>query len=283
MRDDVVLLSVVVLTFQEEKNLPHLIESMRRLNAELFVIDSGSTDRTVEIARAASAHVVEHPFQSQAAQLNWALGALPIRTEWVMRMDADERFSSELVTELSHTLPLVSPKTTGLMVKRRVYFWGRWIRHGGYYPTWLLRAWRRGKAISEQRWMDEHMVLSDGETAKLNHDIIDENQKGLSFWIDKHNRYADREINDMIAIDELHVRLIGQAGRKRWMKKNLYGRLPLFLRPVLYWGYRYFILLGFLDGRAGFVFHFLQGFWYRLLVDAKLFEARLNAQRPRKL
>jgi glycosyltransferase involved in cell wall biosynthesis len=269
------MLSVIILTLNEEANLPLALASLRALDPEIFVVDSGSTDRTLEIARAAGCRVFEHPFESQAHQLNWTLDTLPIATPWVMRLDADERLTLELAQELSARLPALPDDVTGLLVKRRVYFWGRWIRHGGYYPTWLLRIWRRGHARCEQRWMDEHMVVSGGRTLRLDHDIIDENQKGLTFWTDKHNRYADREVQDLLALEERAPtagELGDQPGSRRWLKENLYARSPWFWRAFAYWLYRYVLRLGFLDGRPGLVFHFLQGFWYRFLIDAKLIE-----------
>jgi glycosyltransferase involved in cell wall biosynthesis len=274
------LLSVVILTHQEEANLGFCLASLRGLDSDIYVVDSGSTDATIAIAEQAGAHAVSHPFENHAHQLNWALKTLPIATAWVMRLDADERLTPELVTELNALLPTAPAEVTGLMVKRRVYFWGRWIRHGGYYPTWLLRVWRRGQARCEPVWMDEHMVLDGDRTLRLEHDLIDENRKGLGFWTDKHNRYADREVKDILARESAAKAagtLDGQAGRRRWMKQNLYLRSPRFLRALLYWLYRYVILLGFLDGRPGLVFHFLQGFWYRFLVDAKLEEIERDA------
>jgi glycosyltransferase involved in cell wall biosynthesis len=268
-------LTVIVLTHNEEQNLPACLESIRELDAEVVVVDSGSTDRTLAIAGEAGCRVVEHPFENHAAQLNWALERLPVTTPWVMRLDADERLSPELVRELSGRLSDLPEEVTGLLIKRRVYFWGRWIRHGGYYPTWLLRIWRHGRARCEQRWMDEHMIVDRGRTLRLDHDIVDENRKGLTFWTDKHNRYADREVQDLLALEERATtagELGDQPGSRRWLKENLYARSPLFWRAIAYWLYRYVLLLGFLDGRPGLVFHFLQGFWYRFLVDAKLAE-----------
>jgi glycosyltransferase involved in cell wall biosynthesis len=266
-------LSIIILTRDEEENLPSTLASVANLGATIFVVDSGSSDETVDVARRAGCTVVEHPFATQADQLNWALDSLPITTDWVMRLDADERLTPELVEELKGTLPAASSSTAGYEVKRRVYFWGRWIRHGGYYPTWLFRVWRRGAARSEPRWMDEHMVASGGRIERLANDIIDENFKGLGFFTDKHNRYADREVRDLLAIKQFETEIKGQAARRRWMKQNLYARSPLFLRAFAYWFLRYFLQAGFLDGRPGLVFHFLQGFWYRFLVDAKLEEA----------
>ena len=147
--------------------------------------------------------------------------------------------------------------------------------HGGYYPTWLLRIWKTGLARCEDRWMDEHIILSQGTIATLNNDIIDENQKGLTFWIDKHNRYADREVKDLLMLNKNDRLLLAehstQASQRRWIKQNIYLRSPLFLRAFLYFLVRYLMGLGFLDGVEGLIFHFLQGFWYRFLVDAKLY------------
>ncbi|MGH1352206.1 MAG: glycosyltransferase family 2 protein [Methyloligellaceae bacterium] len=276
-------LSVIILTCNEEVNLPVCLESLAGLGAEVFIVDSGSTDRTVEIAEEFGACVVEHEFENHAAQVNWALENLPIKTQWVMRLDADERITGELADELARIASNDDAGISGYEVRRRVYFWGSWIRFGGYYPTWLLRVWRHGHGFSEQRWMDEHIVLSQGKTGRLSHDIIDENQKGLSFWTEKHNGYADREVRDLLDLEGRadHGKLTGQASRKRWLKRNWYGRLPLFLRAFLYWFFRYFLLLGFLDGRSGLVFHFLQGFWYRFLVDAKLYEHKRKLKQVR--
>jgi glycosyltransferase involved in cell wall biosynthesis len=272
------LLSIILLTKNEEANLPAVLTSLRELNAEVFVVDSGSTDRTVVIAQQAGCQVFEHPFENQAQQLNWALQNLPITTPWIMRLDADERLTPELVEELKQVLPETPDDITGYQIKRRVFFMGRWIRHGGYYPTWLLRIWRTGLGSCEQR--NEHIVLSRGKIANLQYDIIDENQKGLSFWTDKHNRYADREVKDLLSVmsdtDDglLQAGQFSQATRRRWVKTNLYARSPLFFRAFLYFLMRYTIGLGFLDGIEGLIFHFLQGFWYRFLVDAKLYEVQ---------
>jgi glycosyltransferase involved in cell wall biosynthesis len=272
------LLSIIILTHNEEANLSRSLVSLKKLDAEIFIVDSGSTDKTVEIAKQAGCQVFEHPWENYAKQLNWALQNLPIKTPWIMRLDADERPTPELIEELKRVLPQTPDTTTGYQLKRRVFFMGRWIRHGGYYPTWLLRVWRTGLGTCEQRWMDEHIVLSQGKIANLQHDIIDENHKGLSFWTDKHNRYADREVKDLLdamtqkSDDLLKKSHFSQASQRRWIKTNLYARSPLFLRAFLYFLMRYTIGLGFLDGIEGLIFHFLQGFWYRFLVDAKIYE-----------
>jgi glycosyltransferase involved in cell wall biosynthesis len=271
-------LTVVIPTRDEESNLRRALESLKPLGARIFIVDSGSTDGTVALAEADGCAVASHEWTNYAEQFQWALDHIPWRTSWVMRLDADERLTPELVAELQKELPAADESVSGFEMKRRVYFWGRWIRHGGYYPTWLVRIWRSGRGRIESRWMDEHIVVSGGSIARLDHDLIDENHKGLSFWTDKHNRYADREVRDLLALAAEEIAVAGQAGRRRWMKKNLYARSPRFARAFVYWFLRYFVLRGFLDGKAGLVFHFLQGFWYRFLVDAKL-EERERAER----
>jgi glycosyltransferase involved in cell wall biosynthesis len=273
------LLTVLILTRDEEENLPETLRSLAPLGARVLVVDSGSTDRTAAIAREAGAEVVEHAFINQAAQINWALDNGLCATPWIMRLDADERVTPELATELRATIPALDEGVTGLEVKRRVYFWGRWIKHGGYYPTWLFRVWRAGTARSEQRSMDEHLVSMKGRLVRLHHDIIDENRKGLSHWVNKHNQYSTREVLALEREGGQPSSPGGQAGRRRWFKTNVYGRTPLFLRAVLYWTLRYFLLLGFLDGLPGLVFHFNQALWYRLLVDAKIYESRMATGR----
>jgi glycosyltransferase involved in cell wall biosynthesis len=270
-------LSVIVLTRDEAIHLPIALKSLASLGAKVFIVDSGSTDRTREIAERAGCTVVSHEFSNHARQLNWALDNLPIATDWVMRIDADEWLTKELCDELNAKLPTLPADVAGLLVKRRVYFWGRWIRHGGYYPIWLLRVWRKGQARSEDRAMDEHMIVS-GRIERLQHDLVDENLKGMGFFIEKHNRYSDKEVEALLSARDgsTDARMGETALHKRFLKDRVYGRAPKFLRAWLYWCYRYFLRLGFLDGVPGAVFHFLQGFWYRLVVDAKLHEVEMT-------
>lgn len=277
--------SVIVLTHNEEKNIGDCLGSIQGWTKEIFVVDSGSTDGTIEIAGKYGAKIVHHPFENQAAQLNWALDALPLKGDWILRLDADERVTPALRDELSAKLPALGEDVSALYVKRRVHFMGRWIRHGGYYPIWLLRAWRKGRAVCEQRRMDEHMTIKEGRAVFLDGDILEENRKDLHFWTEKHNGYALREAVSMFDmkfgadVGKGSATLFGtQEQRKRWLKEKVYAKMPLFFRPFAYFLYRYFIRLGFLDGREGLVWHFLQGFWYRFLVDAKMYEIKKRAR-----
>lgn len=269
-------IAAIILTKNEERDLPACLESLQGVADETYVIDSGSTDRTVEIARMFGARVLEHEFVNHAAQLNWALDAIQTKAEWLFRIDADERVSDRLGESLKSQLPQLEPEVTGMEVPRCVRFLGRRLRWGGAYPVWLLRLWRRGRGRCENTWMDEHMVLDGGEVVRVPGDLIHEIPKSLSEWTRKHDWYAERECCDILGQSSNGYRPCGQAGLKRLLKQKVYLRLPLFHRAFLYWFYRYFLRLGFLDGREGLIYHFLQALWYRFLVDAKLYEL----QRP---
>jgi len=242
----------------------------KHCTGEIFVVDSFSIDKTLEIAGQYGAKVVQHLFENQAQQFNWAIDNLDIKNEWILRLDADEYLTEELKEEIKKEISS-STEVNGYFIKRRVYFMGRWMKHGGYYPTWLLRLFRKGKACSEQREMDEHIILLEGSAEKLKNDFIDDNKKNLESWIAKHNDFSTREARERLKSE--FVGIEGQAGRKRWIKQNLYLRLPLFLRAFLYFIYRYFFRFGFLDGKEGLIFHFLQGYWHQFLTDAKEYEA----------
>jgi glycosyltransferase involved in cell wall biosynthesis len=271
-------LAAVILTKNEERDLPACLESLKGVASEIFVVDSGSTDRTLEIANRHGARVLTHPVLNQAAQFNWALDNIQSAAEWILRIDADERLSEELRQELPGRLAGLRNEVSGLLVPRRIHFLGRSIRHGDSYPVWLLRLWKRGCARSENTWMDEHIVLSQGQAVKLRGDLIHEIPKSLSDWTRKHDGYAARECKQILspASDE-PLPTSPQASRKRVLKKGLYLRLPAFYRAFCYWFYRYFLRLGFLDGKEGLIYHFLQAFWYRFLVDAKLYEFEKQA------
>lgn len=260
-------LSVIVLTKNEEIHLPACLGSLKDLNADIYVVDSGSQDKTVEVAQSYGAQVFSHPFINYAAQSNWAIENLPIQTPWCMRLDADERLTKELVEEINLKLATMPTDISGLIIKIRIYFYGRWIKHGDIYPLSVLRIWRTGKGFCENRMMDEHIVLKEGKEIFLEQDIIHENFHDIKTWVYKHVGYAAREIEDMKRGKKGNEELYGQASKRRWFKENIYWKGPLFIRVSCYWCWRYFFRLGFLDGREGMIFHFMQGLWYRFLVD----------------
>lgn len=273
-------LTVIILTYNEERHIERCILSIRQIAKQIAVIDCYSTDRTKEIALSLGAQVYENRWINHAIQFNWALDNVPITTSWILRLDADEVVTDELARELTECLSTIAEDVSGIFVKRRMVFMDRWIRHGDMYPVYMIRLFRTGMGRCEMRWMDEHIKISSGKIITFDHDIIDNNLNNLTWWSAKHNGYATREAVDLLAIrfsltrigDEITPNLFGsQAQRKRWLKIR-YAALPLFVRPFVYFIYRYVLKLGFLDGKEGLIYHFLQGFWYRFLVDAKLFE-----------
>ncbi len=267
-------ISLIVLTHNEEVNLSQCLKNAKSHIDEIIIVDSYSDDKTVEIAERYGAYVVQHEFENQAKQFNWALDNLEIKNEWVLRLDADEWVTGELWDEIAEKLASTPQEVNGYIMKRRVYFMGRWMRHGGYYPAWFLRLFRNGKARYEEREVDEHLVLTEGKAVRLKHDFVDENHKPLGWWIEKHNNYAGKEAREALKLREGELQPEDQAGRKRRLKNSFYYKLPPFFRAFLYWKYRYILRLGFLDGKEGLIFHALQGFWYRLLVDAKIYEVK---------
>jgi hypothetical protein len=166
----------------------------------------------------------------------------------------------------------------GFLLRKRTVFNGRWIRHGGHYPSYHLRLFRKSRGSCENRLYDQHFVVR-GTLAKLEHDYIDVVAADLLTWTSRHVRWADLEAQELLdgSVRSLSVKanLLGSPiERKRWMREKVYGRGPLFVRPFLYFLYRYIFKLGFLDGGPGLVFHFLQGCWFRFLIDARILELR---------
>ncbi|MCF7995753.1 MAG: glycosyltransferase family 2 protein [Chromatiaceae bacterium] len=274
-------LIIIILTYNEELHLARCIASVQDLATEIVVADCFSTDATPAIARSHGARVIQHAWVNHATQFNWALTQLDADTDWVLRLDADEYLTPELVTEIKARLPHIGLETDGLYCGRRMTFQGRLIRHGGVFPVQVLRLFRYGRGQCENRWMDEHIKVA-GPTLELQGELIDDNLQSLTWWTAKHNGYASREAVDLLNLEygfmphDTVASLRGgrQAGLKRWLKERIYARLPGGFRAFTYFFYRYVIRLGFLDGQAGTAFHFLQGFWYRYLVDAKVAEVK---------
>ena len=279
-------LTVVILTKNEERHIARALASVSNIATRCVVVDSGSTDKTVALGKAAGADILTHPFVTQAQQFNWALDQLPGDTEWVLRLDADEIVTPDLAVQIRATLPELGPEVEGVYVSRRMHFLGRPIRWGGVFPIRVLRLFRHGAGRCEDRWMDEH-ILVNGATTNLSGEIIDDNLNSLTWWTEKHNAYASREVVDLLNLEHgfmdhetvADLRRGQQAGVKRWVKENVYAQLPGGFRAFAYFFYRYVIRLGFLDGKEGTAFHVLQGFWYRYLVDMKLHEVTSHMRR----
>jgi hypothetical protein len=196
---------------------------------------------------------------------------LPIATEWVLGLDADQRVTPELRDAIS-TAVVDAGDCNGYYVRRRQIFRGKWIRHGGYYPKYLLKLFRRSAVRLDPEELVDHHFYVGGTTKQLEADIIEDNKNeaAIAVWTAKHNRYAvlqaRQELQSTAGPGLMVPPPDSPDGRTRRLKR-IWARLPLFVRPTLYVFYRYIVRLGFLDGKQGFVFHVLQAFWYRLLVD----------------
>jgi glycosyltransferase involved in cell wall biosynthesis len=272
-------LSVIILAKDEEGNLPYLFRSLAGLSCRLFLVDSGSTDATVAIAEAAGCTAVSHPFDNYAAQRNWAFDHLPLSTPWVLSLDADERLTPALRDEIAEVVATSDPAFAGYMLKKQTWFMGRWLRHGGQYPSWHLRLARTGKIRCEDRLYDQHYVV-DGPVGRLENDYIDILTDSLTSWTDRHNRWATLEAAELLSAESMMQVQPRWGGtpmeRKRFLRIKVYKAFPLFVRPFLLFLFDYVLRLGFLDGKPGLIFHVLQRFWFRFLVDAKIHELRRN-------
>ena len=275
-------LSVIILTLNEAIHIQRCLELAKPLAAPVFVVDCFSTDQTVDLARAAGAEVVQHAWPgNQADQINWALNNLPIKTDWILRLDADEYLCPGLVREIQEKLDALPADVAGVELFLLHYFMGRVIRRGTPRIR-MIRLFRRGKARCEQRLMDEHMALIEGRSVAFEGEFADDNLNDLAWWTQKHLGYAIREAADMLDIeyglfDRANAEgLCDQAAAKRRMKLK-YARAPLFWRALAYFCMRYFVRGGFLEGREGFMWHFFQGLWYRMLVDARIWEIKRDS------
>jgi glycosyltransferase involved in cell wall biosynthesis len=275
-------LTVIILTLNEALHIERCIRNALGVARAVVVVDSGSSDGTRDIAAALGARVLQNPWVNYATQINWALQHADIHAEWVMRLDADEYMDETLQRSLSDTLHSAAPEIGGFDVKRYVLFQGRLIQYGGgVSPVRELRVWRHGNAFCNDRWMDEHMVLQQGRCGLVKGMLVDHNLHSLTWWTKKHNGYASREAVELLNL-EYGFRTDGPIPRgmslfpktKRALRNKLYSRLPVGLRPMLYFFYRYVLRLGFLDGLPGLTFHVLQGFWYRFLADMKVLEVK---------
>jgi len=282
-------LTVIIITKNEEKNIKKCVDSFKGIAKRFVVVDSFSDDKTkqkcveinLELKKIGSRlDFYQNKFVDHATQINWAIDNTEINTKWTMRIDADEELLPELANEISTKLDKINEEINGIVLRRRIIFLGRWLKHGGRYPEYLLRIWKTGYARCEQKLMDEHIILKKGKTITFKNDLQDNNQKNLDWWTSKHNWYSNKELLDYQLTQKTEVKensvergvSTTQAKIKRKIKNKGYYKLPMFFRAHLYFIYRYYFRLGFLDGKEGKIFNFLQAYWYRFLVDAKMYE-----------
>jgi glycosyltransferase involved in cell wall biosynthesis len=248
------LIEILIPTFNEASHIEETVRNALKVGP-VFVLDSCSTDGTQEIARKAGATVVEHAWEGYARQKNWGLNNLGFTADWIFILDADERITPRLARELLE-VAANEKDVAGYFVNRVVLFMGRAVRHGGLYPSWNLRFFRRGRCRYEDRAVHEHM-LCDGPTSYLKYEMLHIRRETISEYIKKHIIYADLESDEWV---RAHFGEGGGADPQRmfkdhlrwrqWIRRTLWPRLPG--RPLMRFMYMYFLRLGFFDGRPGF-------------------------------
>ena len=288
--------SVILTTRNEAENIERTLQAIAGFADEIFVIDSESSDGTVEIARKYATEVVDLPYEHGRIIpwiFQWGLDNLPIRNEWVMILEADQRPDEALKRALQALFARASITENGFYLRRKQVFRGKWIRFGGYGDKWMLKLFRKGQGELDPQEEDTRVYVR-GRTAKLDGWLVEENVKEerILFYLEKHLRYADAFARDELERRgtgirwKLEPKLFGTPDERTLWLKSVYYRTPLYLRPWIYFLYRYFLRLGFLDGKEGFTFHFLQAYWFRLVIDIRLEElmrerAERRDDRPR--
>ena len=278
-------LTIIILTYNEEKHIRRLLDNVTPIAKEIYIIDSFSTDRTIEIAREyPNVRILQHKWENNhAKQFNWGLMEANPKTEWIMRLDADEYLEIDLIKRLQKELPYLPNEISSINLCLRHKFMEKFLR-GGTGSVYLTRIFRNGKAQSEERLMDEHIKILEGKTITWKEHFVDDNLNDLSWWTAKHNGYATREaaalLDEEYGLSDMQLTEDSKTNKK----KSFYLRLPLFWRAFAYFIYRYFVRGGFLEGKEGFIWCFLQGWWYRTLVDAKIFEIKKKCgKNPKKI
>jgi glycosyltransferase involved in cell wall biosynthesis len=274
--------SAVVLTKNEDKHIERLIKNIIDFFSEIIVIDSYSTDKTIEILESYNIKYVQNKFLNFSDQRNFAINNNLVSNNWIFFIDADELIDEELKLELRK---IFSSEITqsGFYINRKFIFMNKWIRYGGYYPTYLLRLFDKNKATS-MGIVNEHIKVN-GTTGLIKGHLIDKNLNNFSYWINKHNLYSDLESIEYFR-NETKLKFSdaknSQPGLKLFLKHNLFNKIPLFFRVFIYFIYRYFIKLGFLDGYVGLIYHISQGFIFWFFVDIKIYELKNKHEYERK-
>lgn len=272
-------ITVIILTYNEENNIENCLRSIIDFVKNIIIVDSFSTDSTLEIARKFTSNIYQNEFINYSQQRNWSLDNLPIKSEWILNLDADHRVTEDLQIELKKLFLNDIPKDiNGYLISRKTIFMGKWIKYGGHYPAYHSILFRKGFGRCEHRLYDQHFVVK-GKSEVIKGDIIDIVTDSITNFTDRHNKWSTFEVKELLKKKEINnntvkASMVGNQIQKKRYYRNIYNTFPLFIRSFLYYLYRYFIKLGFLDGKEGLIFHFLQGFWFRFLIDAKLYEQK---------
>ena len=271
-------IAALILTKNEEIHIERCILSIKKLVSKIYVIDSYSTDNTKNICLKYDVQFLENKFYNYSTQFNWGLEIIKKNNHrWVIRIDSDEIFTPKLIDEIQNLFGNINQNLSGISLKRKIIFNDKILNYGGT-SSYQLRIFRPYLGFCENRFMDEHIKVQ-GKIKFLKQPFFDHNLKNLSWWTQKHNLYSNREVIDLLELNQINE--ISQKGDlsennkyKRFFKVFIYGKTPILIRAFIYFLYRYIGLLGFLDGRSGLIYNLLQGFWYRFLIDAKIIELK---------
>jgi len=270
-------ITTIILTHNSESSISKVVKSCKPISSRILIIDDFSTDKTIKIAKALGCEVVQHKFENYSKQRNWAQRYADLGQEdWVLHIDCDEVISKKLADSIKKVIS--NQEADCYLIKKRIFFLGKPIRFGYINPSWHLRLYKTGKGFCENRLYDQHFVAK-GNTKKLKGYLLDLQLKTLEKWILAHNKWSSAEAIQAILSKKneqmLKASLKGDRRmQKRWLKNNVYYKSPLLLRAFLFFIYSYFLKLGFLDGKTGLIYHVLQAFWFRFLVDAKIIELK---------
>ena len=278
------VITIIILTFNEEANLPGLLTSLKGIHANIFVVDSYSTDKTLSILEENNITYVQHPFENYSHQRNWAQDNNPFKSSWVLHLDAGERLTKEFVEWVQKSFD-PNDSVDGYIFSRRTMIFGKEIKYGGQYPQYHLRLFKPEKGRCEDKMYDQHFYIKGNTKVIKNRvDIIDTVMENWQTFIVGHARWAVFEAMQQIVSETkltqekkgvVVAKFFGSPiEQKRWLKNNIFQKTPLFLRAILFFIYSYFLKFGFLDGKTGLAFHFIQKLWFRFQVDAVILELK---------
>jgi len=277
------MISIVILTYNSEKSIFRTLSSAIQISDDIHVVDSFSDDNTIEICRRFNCIINQRAFENYAEQRNWAISSLELKYSWQLHIDSDEELEPDLIDKIK-LLDLSSADFDGYLIGRKVVVLGRVLRFGGIAKTWHCRLFRSGKGRCEDRLYDQHFIC-DGRVGRISAFMRDHQDTSLSEWTVRHNRWSDLEACEVMnkfkddRKSGILARFDGNPIERKRFYKKLYYKCPIFMRAIILFIYRYIVRLGFMDGFPGMIYHVLQGFWFRFLIDAKIYEYRLQSSK----
>jgi glycosyltransferase involved in cell wall biosynthesis len=275
-------LSALILTFNEAIQIERCLQSIMDVTDDIVVVDSYSTDSTLAICQRYNCRIYQHKFANHGKQINWALDSVDFKWEWILVLDSDEIIPRKLRDEIVHRLDS-NEEYVGYFFRRRIYWMNRWLRYGRMYPHYIIRLFRKNYGRYEER-EEDHLILRGAVGIMKNDSLEDNRGNTLNNFMLKHLGTAESEVTEILHGAEgegIEPKLFAlKPNRNRWLKINVYSRLPLFVRSFGYFFYRYVCCFGFLDGKEGLIFHILQGFWYRFYIDSRVYEEKAKGRHP---